>query len=407
MAMLSVEDALSRLMANVEPLPSETVPIGQAIGRILARPLEARRTQPPFDASAMDGYAVRAADLDPDGPPLRVIGESAAGHPFDGTVSAGQTVRIFTGAPMPEGADTVLIQENAERVGNDAIRPLQREEEGRNVRRAGNDFLKGDPVLENGVRLDFAALSLAAAASYPDLDVYRRPKVAILATGDELKLPGETLAQGQIIASNSYGIAALVTEMGAVAVDLGIVPDDPAALAAAIEKARNADVEVIVTLGGASVGDHDLVQPAMIEAGMELDFWKIAMRPGKPLMVGRLGDIHVLGLPGNPVSSMVCGHLFLRPLLARLQGFRYEAMLERAELVAPLPANGPRQHYMRATAWKENGGWKVEPARSQDSSLVGVMAASNALIVCAPHAEAAVAGTNVSIDLWRRPLSVS
>ncbi|WP_114390966.1 gephyrin-like molybdotransferase Glp [Notoacmeibacter marinus] len=405
MAMLAVEEALSRLLAKVAILPAETVPLERAIDRILAVPLTARRTQPPFDASAMDGYAVRAADLDPEGSPLRIIGESAAGHPFDGELSAGQAVRIFTGAPMPGGADTVLIQENAERVGGDALRPTQTEEKGRNVRLAGNDFAEGDPVLESGTRLDFAALSLAAAASYPDLRVYRQPKVAILATGDELKLPGEALAPGQIIASNSFGLAALVTDMGGIPVDLGIVPDDPEALAAAIEKARTAGVEIVVTLGGASVGDHDLVQQAMIDAGMELDFWKIAMRPGKPLMVGRLDNIHVLGLPGNPVSSMVCAHLFLRPLMARLQGAEHQSALEEAQLVAPLPANGNRQHYMRATAWRQDGAWKVEPAHSQDSSLISVMASSNALIVCPPGAPAADAGTTVSIDFWRQPFA--
>ncbi len=349
----------------------------------------------------MDGYAVRAADLDPGGEPLRLIGEAAAGHPFAGRVGTGDCVRIFTGAPLPDGADTVLMQENAERIADDRIRPSQIETVGRHVRRAGIDFAEGDVLLGPGTVLDFAALSLAAAGSHADLMVIRSPRVAILATGDELRPPGEDLAPGQIIASNSYGVAAIVAEMGGVPIDLGIVGDEAAALADAIARARGEEVDVIVTLGGASVGDHDLVGPALVEAGMILDFWKIAMRPGKPLMVGRLGGTHVLGLPGNPVSSMVCAHLFLRPLLARLGGRLYVPHIEDAVLETPLPANGSRQHYMRATARRGRDGWHVTPFDDQDSSLIRTMAAANALIVRPPSAAPADAGQTVPIDLWR------
>ncbi|RLQ87964.1 gephyrin-like molybdotransferase Glp [Notoacmeibacter ruber] len=401
MALLPVDEALSRLLKQASPLSAETVALDAAVGRILASPLHAKRTQPPFEGSAMDGYAVRAADLDPDGVPLELIGESAAGHPFPGSVEPGQTVRIFTGATMPDGADTVLMQENAERIDDKTVRPTQKEPVGRHVRPAGVDFSEGDLMLESGTKLDFAALSLAAAASHPTVDVHRKPRVAILATGDELKAPGESLAPGQIIASNTYGISAIVSEMGGVALDLGITPDKPAALQAAIDKAQSQDCDVIVTLGGASVGDHDLVQKAMVDAGMVLDFWKIAMRPGKPLMVGRLDGIHVLGLPGNPVSSMVCAHLFLRPLLCRLLGSTYKPKTVAAQLTAHLEANSGRQHYMRASASYDGDCWTVEPAGSQDSSLLRVMTIGNALIVRPPHAPAAEPGEKVLVDLWR------
>ena len=317
MALLPVEDALGRLLSDVSALTDTvTVPLREADGRVLACDLVAKRTQPPFPASAMDGYAVRHADIATVPSELTVIGQSAAGHGFSGEVGKGEAVRIFTGAPLAAGADTVVIQENVERLSQTRIRVVEAAGPGRHIRGAGLDFDEGEKLLEAGDRLDAGRLMLAAAMNHATLPVRRRPLVGILATGDELVAPGEEPGPDQIIASNTFGVAAIVEEAGGEVLDLGIAADRRETIQAAVDAAEREEVDVLVTLGGASVGDHDLVQEALTGRGMVLDFWKIAMRPGKPLMFGRLGTRRVLGLPGNPVSSMVCAHLFLRPLVA-------------------------------------------------------------------------------------------
>ncbi len=301
MSLLPVADAQERLLNSATPLHRvESVTLDMAEGRVLAKDLTARLTQPPFNASAMDGYALRFEDAAESGALLTVIGVSAAGRAYEGTVGKGEAVRIFTGAPVPAGADCVLLQEDAERLDDGRIRTTYPLREGQHIRPRGQDFAEGEVVLPAGMVMDFSRLTVAAAMNHPTLDVYRRPLVAILATGDELVTPRQRARSLQIVASNTFGIAALARSAGAHVLDLGIVPDDKAEITAAIGRAQVAKADVIVTLGGASVGDHDLVQATMVAAGMQLDFWRIAMRPGKPLMVGSLGETHVLGLPGNP-----------------------------------------------------------------------------------------------------------
>jgi molybdopterin molybdotransferase len=396
MGLLSVEEALRRILDGVEPTEAEPVAVEQARGRVLAEPLRALVTQPPFDASAMDGYAVRAADVAQLPSTLTVIGSAAAGHPFAGSVSARQAVRIFTGAPVPEGADAIVIQENAERDGDKVVVREGTVERG-HVRTRGFDFREGDMLLAAGRRLGPREVSLAAAMGHGQVLVRRRPRVAILSTGDELVEPGRGLGPGQITASNHLGIAALAEAAGAAPQQLGIARDTRADLDAHFARAQGADV--IVTSGGASVGDHDLVAPVLQARGMALDFWKIAMRPGKPLMFGRLGCSRVLGLPGNPVSSLVCSRLFLLPLIrALLAQPAGEEMLVQARLSAALEANGPRQHYMRAVSTAGPDGLAlVTPVRSQDSSLLAPLAEANCLLVRPPRAPAEPAGALVPI----------
>lgn len=394
MDLLPVEDAQARLLDRARPIDDmERVGLAEADGRVLAEDLAARLTQPPFDASAMDGYALRSADAPEPGSLLRVIGESGAGHPFAGTVGAGEAVRIFTGAVVPQGADAVLLQEDAERLDGGMVRTTFPVTAGRHVRPRGQDFMEGEPALSRDMPLDFASLTLAAAMNHADLPVYRRPRVAVIATGDELVRPGDRPGPGQIVASNSFGIAALARQCGAEVIDLGIVADDRAAIAARVGVAQEAGADVLVTLGGASVGDHDLVQSTLIKSGMTLDFWKIAMRPGKPLMVGSLGAMHVLGLPGNPVSSMVCGLLFLEPLLARLG--RRPAPDREVDAVtgSALPANDRRQDYLRASLGRDAAGRLVATRfEKQDSSMMKIFARSGGLIIRPPHAPALETG---------------
>jgi molybdopterin molybdotransferase len=395
MALLPVEEAQARLMAAVSgPVGAESLPLDQAQGRFLAADLPALRTQPPFAASAMDGYAVRAEDLAP-GARLTVIGESAAGHRFQRAVRKGEAVRIFTGAPVPEGADTILIQENAAGVGGPVITALQSEPVGRFVRPPGLDFRQGDTLLKAGSRLGAAQLSLAASMGHASLPVMRRPRIAILATGDELVPPGSPCGPDQIISSNSYGLAAQITEAGGAPIDLGIASDDMAALDAAFDRAAALGVDAIVTLGGASVGDHDLVQKALTRRGMTLDFWKIAMRPGKPLMFGRMGGQLVIGLPGNPVSSLVCGLVFVQPLVRALLGLPEPSRLRmvRVRLGRELPANDERAEFMRARLdIGENDLPLATPFERQDSSMLSRFAGADALLLRPAHAPAALAG---------------
>ena len=403
MALLPVDEARRRLLDSATPVAaSETVTLGEASGRVLAVDLEARLTQPPFNASAMDGYALKAADAPDIGAELRVVGSSAAGHAFDGTVGPGEAVRIFTGAPLPEGTDSVLIQEDAEALENNRIRTAFNVTEGRHVRPRGQDFRQGEPVLLAGTVLDFPRLTVAAAMNHPDVTVYRRPRVAILATGDELVQPGSVPGAAQIIASNTFGVAALVRQNGGDVLDLGIVGDRAGDIAAAVERARAARADVLVTLGGASVGDHDLVQATLKGAGMTLDFWRIAMRPGKPLMVGRLDDMQVLGLPGNPVASLVTSMLFLEPLVRRLA--RLPENNRHAELVTatPLAANDQRQDYLRSRIWTDDGGRLMAQAfDKQDSSMMNIFAQSDGLIIRPPHAPGLEAGSPCPVLLIR------
>ena len=401
MALMPVDEALERLLDGAARLPAETVPLGDAAWRVLAGPLAALRTQPPFDASAMDGYAVRSTDVATVPARLAVIGEAPAGRRFDGTVGPGQAVRIFTGAPLPEGADTILIQENARVLEAGLIEAVETVASGRHIRRRGLDFKEGAALLDDGRMLDPAALSLAASANHASLSVVRRPLVAILATGDELLPPGSEPGPDQIIASNGFGIAALVDRAGGAALDLGIAPDDRGAIDAAIRRALDAGADIIVTIGGASVGDHDLVREVLTRAGMELDFWKIAMRPGKPLMFGRLGAVRVLGLPGNPVASLVCAHLFLAPLICRLAGRPHGLDLRDAVLGEAMAANDQRQDYVRAVADDSTGRMVATPFALQDSSMLMTMAAANALIVRAPFAAQAASGAPCQVIMLR------
>jgi molybdopterin molybdotransferase len=393
--MISVAEALARVLASApEPVGVESVAIEAALGRTLAKDIRARRTQPPFANSAMDGYALRAADTTPAPATLRVIGESAAGRAFAGMVGAHEAVRIFTGAPMPDGADAVLIQENAKREG-DVLIAQTSEAPRRNVRDAGIDFLDGELLLPSGRRLGPRDLALAAAANYPMLEVRRRPRVAVLATGDELVRPGGAIGPSQIVASNNYAVAGLIAACGGEAVDLGIAPDQMDALARSFRRAQEIEADILITLGGASVGDYDLVQKALVDAGLELGFWRIAMRPGKPLMQGRLGAMRVLGLPGNPVSAVVCAILFLAPLLRKLVGDPKagEDMSEPAVLGADIGANDVRQDYLRAAlARSPDGSLVATPFPSQDSSLLKFLAQAQALIIRPPHALAAKSG---------------
>jgi molybdopterin molybdotransferase len=392
-ALLPVPEAISRILTGIYPHPAETVPLDLSPGRRLAEPLAALRSQPPFPASAMDGYALRAADAVP-GAELKVIGMSAAGHGFRGTISAGECVRIFTGAPVPEGADAILIQEDATVLDRERIRVGEAVTAGRHIRARGLDFKEGDVLLEAGRTMGMREVALAAALGHGSVPVRQRPSVAILATGDELVSPGEKPGADQIIASNAVGIAAFVRAAGGEPHDLGIAADTRSALADALARARDLSPDVLVTLGGASVGDHDLVQEALKTAGMELDFWKIAMRPGKPLMFGRLGDMRVLGLPGNPVSSLVCAVLFLGPLLSALLGEPARDRTEAAVLAAPLDENDQRQDYVRATLTDGGDGLPVAtPFPRQDSSMLATLAKSDCLIIRPPHAPAAPAGS--------------
>jgi molybdopterin molybdotransferase len=395
MALLSVAEALARVTQGLEPLESERVKLEQARGRVLAEDIAAHLTQPPFDASAMDGYAVRAADVATLPATLRLVGEALAGRGFDGEVKQGEAVRIFTGAPVPKGADTVAIQENTEVAPgvvtvNDAA-PR------RHIRPRGQDFTKGEVLLRAGTRLSPRELMLAAAMNHAELPVRRKPKVAILATGDEVVPPGTALDQDQIVSSVPAGLAALIEAQGGEPMSLGIAQDSAESIVTLASTGSAADI--LVTVGGASVGERDLVSAALRSEGMELDFWKIAMRPGKPLLYGRLGNQRVLGVPGNPVAALICGLVFLVPMLHRLLGLRECARgPQEAVLGQALEANGPREHYMRAAStWRPNGERLVTPLAAQDSALMADFARADCLIVRPPDAPALAAGERVTI----------
>jgi molybdopterin molybdotransferase len=374
---ISVEEALAACLALTRVLPAEPVALAEAAGRVLAEPVFAMRDQPPFAASAMDGYAVRMADAVP-GARLRVVGEAPAGRAWAGEIGPGEALRIFTGAPLPRGAERIVIQEDVTRAG-DGIVIGEGLDEGPHVRPAGADFRAGARI-EAPRRLTPADLALAAAMNAPRLTVARRPVVALIATGDELVLPGETPRHDQIVASNTYGLKALIEAEGGVARMLPIARDDAESLTAVFDLARGADL--IVTVGGASVGDHDLVGSVAESLGLERAFYKIAMRPGKPLMAGRLGEASLLGLPGNPVSALVCGHLFLVPMLRAFLGLPAgERRRRTARLGADLGPNGPREHYMRAEVFPTGEVPEIVPFDRQDSSLLSILSRANALLV--------------------------
>lgn len=406
MSLIPVEEALRRVLAAIErPVEAERVPLASCAGRTLAEDVAAERDQPPFPASAMDGYAVRAADIASIPATLRVIGVSAAGQRFSGTVGAGEAVRIFTGAPLPEGTDSVVIQENT-RADGEEVTVIEPSAPHRNIRQAGLDFTTGQKLLKAGCRLDSRHIALAAAMGCGELSVRRRPRVAILATGDELVRAGEPAGPDQIAASSLPATVLMVEKAGGEPIDLGIARDTLESLDERIHAARAAKADILVTLGGASVGEHDLVQQALTGQGMELGFWRVALRPGKPLMHGRLESMLLLGLPGNPVSSLVCSLLFLIPAIRALTGDPLAAddPSETAILGKDLPANRDRQDYMRASLSVQDfdivlprgmKGLRLPVATAnpvQDSSLLSILERSDALIVRPPHAPAARAG---------------
>ncbi len=394
--MISVEEARKRITAALPRLGSETVALSEACGRVLAEDVKARRTQPPVAVSAMDGWAVRNADLGNGETRLRIIGESAAGNGFAGTLGPGQAVRIFTGAPVPAGADTIVIQENARREGDFLITD-DTPAAGKFIRPAGLDFSAGDTGIAAGKRLSAADIALAAAMDVPWLNVIRRPRIALLATGDELVRPGEPLGPDQIVSSNSYGLSALVRRFGGDPIDLGIARDNRSSLLRLAAAARGADM--LVTLGGASVGDHDLIRSVLGREGDGIDFWKVAMRPGKPLMFGQVDGIPLLGLPGNPVSAMVCAIVYLDAAIRAMMGLPAAPLgQEQAPTATDLPENDRRQDFLRARyVFDDRGRRLAEPFSRQDSSMLSRLARADCLIIRPPHAPAVKAGEMVPV----------
>jgi molybdopterin molybdotransferase len=394
MALMSVAQALEQVLSGATPLPAVEMPLAEALGCVLAEDLVAKRTQPPAAVSAMDGYAVRGADVVSAPVVLNVMGEVAAGHPFAGQVGIGQAARIFTGGVLPQRADTIVIQEHTSRDGgkvtvNSVTAP------GRHVRLEGIDFRAGDRLLVKGTRLTDRDLMLAAAMNYPVLPVHRPPVVAVLGTGDELVMPGAKAGPGQIVYSNGFALSALARSEGARVIDLGIACDNVDAIAAAVRRARDAKADILLTSGGASVGEHDLVQRALAAEGLELSFWRVALRPGRPMMHGRLGDMQVLGVPGNPVSSYVCAFLFLVPSIRRLAGRSdVDHRRVKARLGRDLPSNDERADYLRATLTEAADGNRVAtPLPAQDSSLMAPLAKADCLLIREPLAAAAAAGS--------------
>jgi molybdopterin molybdotransferase len=391
--MISVEEATQRIASAFKPLGAESVRFDAAEGRVLAADAIARGDQPPSPVSSMDGYAVRAQDAK-GGAKLKVVGQAPAGHPYSGRVVSGEAVRIFTGGVVPEGADAIVIQEDTTAAGGDVVINAPAAT-ARHIRAAGLDFKRGEALVRTGHWLTARDLALLAAADVTDVQVRRRPRVVFVATGDELSRPGEPRKPGGIVASSGYGLSGLIRRWGGDAIDLGILPDSVEAISGIAEKAKGADI--VVTLGGASVGDHDLIQRALGPTGFALDFWKIAMRPGKPLIFGRLRDTPLLGLPGNPVSTLVCALLFLRPAIHALLGTQDDRQTSQARLAKPLAANDTRQDYIRASLKVRDGERWTEPFAIQDSSMLSVFARADCLIVRKPHAPAALAGDQVEI----------
>lgn len=395
--LLPVAEAQQRIISSMPPLPGEQIPLSKGLGRVLAEDVRSRRTQPPEAVSAMDGYAVRAADVTTLPATLEVIGSAPAGHAFKGTVGPGEAVRIFTGAPLPTGANTIVIQENTEKI-DQTVRVVGGEAPtGRFVRPAGLDFLTGDTLLTSGTVLTARDIGLAAAMNVPWLMVRRKPRVSILATGDEIVMPGDPVGRNQIVSSNALSLAAFVLAQGGEPLDLGIAPDEKEGLRSLASGASGSDI--LLTTGGASVGDHDLVQSVLGEIGLEVDFWRIAMRPGKPLMFGRIGNTYLIGLPGNPVSSLVCALIFVTPALRSMLGMK-DIMPQplTAILGNHLRANDEREDYLRATLSRsESGELVATPFDKQDSSMFATIVRSDALVIRAPFAAAAQPGDLVDI----------
>ena len=402
MALISVAEALDHVLAHAAPLPAEETPLAEADGRVLAYGLKALRTQPPADVSAMDGYAVRATDVEKAPVRLKVVGEVPAGRPFTAKIAPGEAARIFTGGFVPDGTDAVVVQELTRRDG-DWVEVQKPTAKGRNVRPQGLDFRQSDALLPAGHRLTARDLALAAGMNHPLLPVHRRPKLALFATGDELVPPGVAPGPGQIVYSNGFALAALARAEGAAVTDLGVVNDTMQATITAIHDARGVGADILVTTGGASVGDYDLVQKAFAAEGMELSFWKIAMRPGRPLMHGRLAGMHVLGLPGNPVSSYVCAFLFLVPLIRRMSGRTdLTAPIESARLGNDLPENDERADYLRATLEASADGPVARTFHVQDSSMMRPLAQADCLVIREPYAPPAKTGSRCAIVKFER-----
>jgi len=395
--MISVAEARQRITSALRPLAAEQVSLSEAHGRVLAQDVASRVTQPPQAVSAMDGYAVRAADVAQVPATLSVVGSAPAGSSYPGTVGAGQAVRIFTGAPLPDGSDTIVIQENTQRPDDGTVVVEESAATGTYVRPAGLDFAAGDVLLPAGRTLGARDVGLAAAMNVPWLMVRRRPRVAILSTGDEVVMPGDPIGPDQIVSSNGLALASAVRAFGGTPALLGIAPDDSGALQTMAAGAKGADM--LVTTGGASVGDHDLIKDALGETGLKLEFFKIAMRPGKPLIFGDFNGTPMLGLPGNPVSSLVCAIMFLQPALAVMLGLdATDVPLQTARLGGALPANDRREDYLRARLATDDDGVPVATAFDrQDSSMMATLTAADCLIVRPPHAPAAAAGERVRI----------
>jgi molybdopterin molybdotransferase len=401
--LLSVRDAHARVIAAFGNLPAEMVSVADAAGRVLATPPQARLTQPPSDLSAMDGYAVRAEDVPAAPTTLTLVGQAPAGGSYDHALMPGQAVRIFTGGPLPMGADSIVIQEDTKAEGN-KVTILEAPKPGRHIRKAGLDFSAGDSPLATGRLLSTRDVALAAAMNVPWLSVHRKPRVAILSTGDELVMPGEPVRRNQIVSSSGIAVAALVRGWGGDPTLFDIARDDAKLIEERI--AAGAQHDLLITLGGASVGDLDLVQGALKAQGFAMDFWRIAMRPGKPLMFATKDRARVLGLPGNPVSTMVCALLFLKPAIERMLGQPGDLVgTEPARLVADVKENDTREDYVRATVTRSaDGALAVEPHKVQDSSMLSVLASSNALLVRPAHDPARKAGDIVQvIDLTALP----
>jgi len=395
--MISVAEARKKITDAMPVMPAERISVADALGRVLAEDLSARRTQPPKAVSAMDGYAVRAEDVASVPATLRIIGRVPAGQSYDGTIGPSETVRIFTGAPLPDGADAIVIQENAEADG-DTVRVIDgKAPKGRFVRPAGLDFTKGDTLLHKGSVLTARSIGLAAGMNIPWISVSRKPRIALLATGDEIVMPGEPIADNQIVSSNGLALAGFIKAMGGEPVDLGIAPDSEDALRTMAEGARGADM--LVTCGGASVGEHDLVQKVLGDIGLEIDFWRIAMRPGKPLMFGHIGETQMLGLPGNPVSASVCATIFLGPAISAMLGIAtVEPTIQRAVLGSDLGENDEREDYLRASLTRDSAGnLTATPFSKQDSSVFSGFARADGLVMRAPHAPAAKAGDSITV----------
>jgi molybdopterin molybdotransferase len=397
MALMPVAEALQRVLADARPLPTEAVNLDNALGRVLTEDVVALRTQPPAAVSAMDGYAIRASDVARAPVTLKVIGDVAAGHPFTGKVGPGEAARIFTGGVMPAGSDTVVIQELATQDANNVT--IQKPTAlARNVRAEGIDFAHQQILLRKGHRLTDRDLMLAAGMNHPRLSVHRQPKVAVLGTGDELVPPGSTPKPGEVVYSNGFALAALARSNGAEVHNLGIARDRIEDISAAVHRAQEWGADILVTSGGASVGEHDLVQRALAAEGLELSFWRVAIRPGRPVMHGRLGNMQVLGVPGNPVSSYVCAFLFLVPLIRKLAGRTDIVHLpQSARLGSDLPANDERADYLRAIVQEGPNGPVATPLPAQDSSLMAPLAKADCLLIREPNAPAAPAGSDCVI----------